>query len=122
VALTGCQVEGSEPIGVGAIDDLEHLVVLAELLLGKGEYPIDFIGVALVYLGPVVHLHLLHILLPLPLLAAFRRYLALLALSRDVIGVVPILPQGLLFLSPCDGILGSDCGITVLSLLVAAEA
>lgn len=61
-------MEWSETIGIGAVYDLEHLVVLIEVLLGKGKNLNNFGAVALVDLGPIVHLDLLDILLTIFLL------------------------------------------------------
>lgn len=68
VAFTGRQMERSEPIRVGAVHDLEHLVLLVEVLLGEGQ-DLDYLGaIALVDLRPVVHLDFLDVLLPVLLL------------------------------------------------------
>jgi len=73
VALAGCQVERSETIRVGAVNDFEELVGFLELLLGVPKDLVDFVGVALIYLGPVVHLHVLDVLLTLALLRRLLR-------------------------------------------------
>lgn len=80
VALTRSQMERGETVRVGAIHDFEHLVVLIEVLLGEGQYLHDLCPVALVDLGPVVHLYFLDVLLPVFLLL---RFLALARVALD---------------------------------------
>ena len=66
----------SETIRICAINDFEHFVVLVEVLFGKGEYFDNFRSIALVDLGPIVHLDFLDVLLSIFLL------LRLFALAR----------------------------------------
>ena len=68
MTLTGGQMQWCEPIRVGAINDLEHLVFMIELLLGIAQDLVDLVGVSLVDFGPIVHLNLLDILFSLLLL------------------------------------------------------
>ena len=60
-----CQMEWSKPVRVRAVHDLKQLILLIELHLGVAQDLDYFVGVALVYLGPIVHFDLLDIFLPL---------------------------------------------------------
>jgi len=73
VAFASSEMERREAVGVGAVDDFEELVVLVELLFGVAEDLVNFIGVAAVYLSPVVHFDLLDVFLALPLLRRLLR-------------------------------------------------
>jgi hypothetical protein len=68
MAFTRSQMEWCEPIRVGTVDNLEQLVLLSELHFGVAKNLEHFVGITLVDLGPVVHLDLLDVLLPLLLL------------------------------------------------------
>ena len=68
MTLTGSQMKWCEPIRVGAIDNLEHFILVIELLLCIAEDLVDLVGVSLIDLGPIIHLDLLDVLFPLLLL------------------------------------------------------
>jgi hypothetical protein len=70
VTFASCQMEWCESVRVSAVNDFKHFVFSSEVLLGKSEYFNDLVTLALIYFGPVVHLHFLHILLSLSLLTA----------------------------------------------------
>ena len=68
MSLTCCQMQRRKSIRVSAVDDLKHLILLVELLLGITQDLVDLVGVALVNFGPVVHFDFLDVLFSLLLL------------------------------------------------------
>lgn len=58
----------SEAIGIGAIHNFKHFVILIKVLLCKCENFYHFSSVSLIYLGPVVHFDFFDVLLSVFLL------------------------------------------------------
>ena len=61
-------MQRSEAIRIGTINNFEHFIILVEVLLGKRENFNNFSSIALIYLGPVVHLDFFDVLLSVFLL------------------------------------------------------
>ena len=68
VTLTRRKMKRRETIRIGTIHNFKHLIVLVEVLLGEREDFDNFSPVALIDLGPIVHLDFLDILFPVFLL------------------------------------------------------
>jgi hypothetical protein len=69
-------MKGSKTIRISTIHYFEHFVILIKILLGKCQDLNNFSPVALIHLGPIVHLDFLDVLLSVFLL------LRLFALAR----------------------------------------
>ena len=74
VALARRQVERREAIGIGTINNFEHFVLLIEILLGEREDLHNLCPVALIDLGPVVHLDFFDVLFAIFLLLRFLAF------------------------------------------------
>lgn len=80
VTFARCQVKRREAIGISAIHNLKHFVVLIEILLRERKDLNHLCPVSLVHLRPVVHFDLFYVLFAIFLLL---RFLALARVALD---------------------------------------